>query len=170
MGDDLSLQERASVRTAMQWDDGVNAGFSTADPDQLPRPVIWDGEYGAGTVNVQAQEKDPDSLLNWVEHAIRTRKECAEIGLGEGSLVETSDPAVFAHRCTTDDGTFLAVHNLSDQEITVRVDTSELEGEELVDLLGRRDRRPLERELELELGRYGFSWLRAARPVSSPRS
>ena len=40
MGDDLSLQERDSVRTPMQWSDARNGGFSAAPADQLIMPVI----------------------------------------------------------------------------------------------------------------------------------
>src|SRR5262249_8770703 len=40
MGDDLSLPERASVRTPMQWTDERNAGFSAAPGEKLSRPVI----------------------------------------------------------------------------------------------------------------------------------
>jgi len=47
MGDDLSLPERESVRTAMQWSNEKNAGFSTADPDRLVHRVIVDGPFGA---------------------------------------------------------------------------------------------------------------------------
>jgi maltose alpha-D-glucosyltransferase / alpha-amylase len=169
MGDDLSLEERDAVRTAMQWNDGKNAGFSTADPQDLPRPVIWGGDYGAETVNVEAQERDPDSLLNWTERAIRTRKECPEIGQGDGTLIEASDPAVFAHMCSTAKHTFIAAHNLCEQPVTVRLDTSAVEGEELIELLDGRERRPLEDETELELEGYGFVWLRVAEPVTGRR-
>ena len=160
MGDDLSLPERAAVRTSMQWSDGRNGGFSPADPDELPRPALEGGPYGYEAVKVQAQTRDPDSLLNWWERAIRIRKESPEFGHGELTVLETSDPAVFAHACRTGEGTVLAAHNLADRDVTVRVDVSGLEGERLMELLGERDRRPLEPEVELELGRYGHCWMR----------
>ena len=40
MGEDLNQAERNSVRTPMQWTADMNAGFSTADPPSLVRPVI----------------------------------------------------------------------------------------------------------------------------------
>ena len=46
MGDDLSLPERDSVRTPMQWSEGPNGGFSTAKAEDVHRPVIADGEFG----------------------------------------------------------------------------------------------------------------------------
>src|SRR5215211_7678298 len=38
------------------------------------------GAYGFEHVNVAAQRRDPDSLLNWMERAFRMRKEVPEIG------------------------------------------------------------------------------------------
>lgn len=160
MGDDLSLPERSAVRTAMQWDDSRNAGFSTADPDELPRPVITRGQYRASIVNVEAQRRDPDSLLRWLEEVIRTRKRCPEIGNGAATILEAGDDAVFAHVCAGENASLLAVHNLSDREVTATVDTSALDGEEVVSLLDGYERKPLERETRVELGRYGFAWLR----------
>lgn len=160
MGDDLSLSERSAVRTVMQWSDERNGGFSPADPDSLPRPVIRGGEYGYEAVNVEDQLREPGSLLNWWEKAIRIRKECPELGHGEAAILETSDSAVFAHVVRSDGGAVLAVHNLADRPVEVRIDTSGVEGERLVELFGQRDRRELEPETQLKLDRYGHCWMR----------
>ena len=37
MGEDLTLKERAAIRTPMQWSDEPNGGFSTADGSSDPR-------------------------------------------------------------------------------------------------------------------------------------
>jgi maltose alpha-D-glucosyltransferase/alpha-amylase len=47
MGEDLSLDGRDAVRTPMHWDDTPNAGFSSAEPDALFRPVVMTGKFGA---------------------------------------------------------------------------------------------------------------------------
>ena len=65
MGDNLSLPERMSVRTPMQWSSEPQGGFSKAVKPFLP--VIDDPVYGFRRVNVAAQRRDPDSLLNWTE-------------------------------------------------------------------------------------------------------
>src|SRR5207249_1409549 len=67
MGDDLSLPERESIRTPMQWSAESNGGFSTAAPHTLVRPVISEGEYRYQRVNVAEQRLDFNSLLNWTE-------------------------------------------------------------------------------------------------------
>ena len=57
----------------------VNAGFTAAE--KPVRPVISSGAYGFEHVNVAAQRRDPDSLLNWTERALRMRQEIPEYGM-----------------------------------------------------------------------------------------
>src|SRR4051794_22664078 len=66
MGDDLSLPERNAIRTPMQWSHEPGAGFSTAPVEELVRPVVRGGPYGHERVNVEAQRRDPGSMLNWM--------------------------------------------------------------------------------------------------------
>jgi maltose alpha-D-glucosyltransferase / alpha-amylase len=160
MGEDLSLEERNAVRTVMQWSDGPNGGFSDAPPDRLARPAIASGPFAYDRINVEAQQRDPASLLAWIERAIQARKRCPELGRGGLRILETDQPAVLGHAATFDGGTVVAVHNLCDAPLTVRVDLSGIEGEELTDQLGEPSVRPLVDELELELERYGFRWYR----------
>jgi maltose alpha-D-glucosyltransferase/alpha-amylase len=160
MGDDLSLTERNAVRTAMQWSDDLNGGFSDADPDDLARPVISGGEYGFQRRNVESLRRDGESLLNWMEGVVRARKECPELGRGEARTLETDVDGVFAHACTADGGTVVAVHNLTGSDVEVTVDVSAFEGDALLDLLGPQERRPFQRALEVSLEGYGFRWLR----------
>ncbi|MDR3284788.1 MAG: hypothetical protein LBS97_06390 [Treponema sp.] len=60
---------RTGSRTPMPWTEGKNKGFSAAPPDKLYLPV--DAEEGAPSV--EAQEKEPDSLLNTVKALLRLR-------------------------------------------------------------------------------------------------
>lgn len=48
---------RAGCRTPMQWDDSLNAGFSSADPSDLYLPIDPD----PGRPTVAAQEQDASS-------------------------------------------------------------------------------------------------------------
>lgn len=161
MGDDLSLKERNSVRTPMQWSADDNAGFSSAKPARLITPVVAKGEFDYRDVNVGAQRQDPQSLLNWLERAIRSRKENPEFGWGSVDIVETGQPHVFAHRLQFDGGTIIAVHNLADKEADVQLEVSEYEGGRLVDLIDHSEREPVaEQRHELALEPYGFHWFR----------
>jgi maltose alpha-D-glucosyltransferase/alpha-amylase len=67
---------RAGCRTPMQWDDGPNAGFSTADPDRLYLPV--DPEPDRPTV--AAQLAVPSSTLHLVRELIALRKATPALG------------------------------------------------------------------------------------------
>jgi maltose alpha-D-glucosyltransferase/alpha-amylase len=68
MGDNIWLDDRNGVRTPMQWDSGINAGFSTAPSENLYAPLIDGGEFGYQKLNVEMQESDENSLLNWVRN------------------------------------------------------------------------------------------------------
>ena len=61
---------RAGCRTPMQWDDGPNAGFSTADPSALYLPIDPDPHRPT----VSGQEADPDSTLQLVRRLISLRR------------------------------------------------------------------------------------------------
>lgn len=163
LGDDLSQNERNSIRPPMQWSGEPNAGFSTAPPEQLFRPVISDDQFGYKQLNVIDQRRDSNSLLNWMERAIRMRKECPEFGWGDWQIVGTGHPSVFAHRCDWRDGAVMAVHNLAGEPCTITLNLKEDEGR-LIDLLGDRPYQPIEgNSHEVELEGYGYRWFRIGR-------
>ena len=99
MGEDLSLAGRNAVRTPMQWSPARNAGFSTAAPGALAAPVVSEGPFAYGRVNVEDQAKDSDSLLNWMKRLITARRQCPEWGWGAVRVIETDEPGIFAHEC-----------------------------------------------------------------------
>ncbi|HEU5447641.1 MAG TPA: trehalose synthase, partial [Acidimicrobiia bacterium] len=127
------------VRTPMQWADERNAGFSTAIPSRLPRPVV-DGRFGPMAVNVTDQRRDPESLLNWMERLIRRRRECPEFGWGTVSVLDIADSSVLAHQCEWDGSRVFAVHNLSPEprEVKLAIDGAAA-GDRLVNLLARTE-------------------------------
>ena len=66
MGDNIYLGDRNGVRTPMQWSMDRNGGFSKADSARLYLPLIMDPVYGYQSVNVEAQERDPSSMLHFM--------------------------------------------------------------------------------------------------------
>ena len=165
MGEDLSLEERNSVRTAMQWSGERNGGFSTAPKEHLRRPVISKGNFGYRKVNVQALRRDPRSLLNCLERMIRTRKEFPEFATGAYRILQTDRPkTIFAHACEDDGGrAVLAAHNLSDQAVTVTVQLWKDDFDHFVYLFEERaNERVLDGKINLKLPAHGYSWLRLA--------
>ena len=164
MGENLDLRGRDAFRTPMQWDAEPNAGFSTADPKALVRPVIDRGEYDYRRVNVMAQRTDPDSLLTWFQRLISVRRECPEIGAGTVQIVDQGfPPGVVVHRADAASGSLLLVHNLADEP--AQLDLEGTGGVEMVEEVfadGMGD--PLAGRLgKTEVAPYGYRWIRIAR-------
>ncbi|HEV2644972.1 MAG TPA: alpha-amylase family protein [Acidobacteriaceae bacterium] len=118
MGDNLKLPERNCARTPMQWSREPNGGFTKCDKPVMP--VIEDGVYGYPHVNVAAQRRDPNSLLNWMERIIRMRKEVPEIGWGDFSFIATRTPRVLAMRYDWRKNSVVCIHNLGSEPREVR--------------------------------------------------
>src|SRR3546814_16485749 len=83
MGDNYYRGDRDGVRTPMQWTADRNGGFSRANPQQLYLPPIMDPVYGFQSVNVESQEGDPSSLLNWLRRIGAVRAQFKAFGRGE---------------------------------------------------------------------------------------
>jgi maltose alpha-D-glucosyltransferase/alpha-amylase len=112
MGDNIYLGDRNGVRTPMQWTGDRNARFSRADPARLYSPVIMDPIYGYQAVNVEAQERDGSSLLQWMKNLISLRKLFPAFGLGPGvSASDESEGLAYLRRHGPD--AILCVANLS---------------------------------------------------------
>jgi maltose alpha-D-glucosyltransferase / alpha-amylase len=163
MGDNLNLAGRMSVRTPMQWSGEMNAGFSASRPGRLVRALVDDETFGYRRVNVDAQRRDPLSFLNFMLRLIRTRKESPEFGWGRPRLLDVGAAAVLAHRCENRGGVAIAVHNLSGEARSVRLEVTGGLAPHLVDVLGDREYPPLVPGGEaFEVEPYGYRWLRSA--------
>jgi trehalose synthase len=166
MGENLSIPDRMSVRVPMQWSGERNGGFSSAAAKALVRPVRG-GRFGPKQVNVAAQRRDDNSLLNFLERLIRRRKESPEFGWGSSTLIETTAGQLFAHRCDWQGSRVAAVHNLSGTKARANLDLGVSKGERVAidDLLEQREHRPnADGTLDVELDGYGYLWLRVRRP------
>ncbi len=150
MGDDIWLDDRNGVRTPMQWTAGANAGFSDAPAGELYAPVIDDPEYGYHQVNVDAQRRDLDSLLNWMRRVVATRQEHPCFGRGAFELHETEFLGVLAYWRAYEEERVLVLHNLTDATIPGPVSESPS-----VDLLSGASFPPG----SLTLGPYQYLWL-----------
>jgi maltose alpha-D-glucosyltransferase/alpha-amylase len=159
MGDDLSLPEREAARTPMQWSAYPQGGFSRAR--RTVRPVIKDPIYGYKRLNVEAQRRDPQSLLNWMERKIRMRRECPEISWGQWTILDTPEPGVLIMRYEYDGHAVLTLHNFSDKPRAPRISPAHAGHRVLVDLLDHNDSRADDSGWHtVQLPGYGYRWYR----------
>ncbi len=96
MGDNIWLGDRDGVRTPMQWTPDRNGGFSSCDPQRLYLPPVMDPIYGYQSLNVEAQQRIPQSLLHWTRRMIEIRKRHPVFGLGAYDELTSSNPSVLA--------------------------------------------------------------------------
>jgi trehalose synthase len=167
MGENLDVPGRLAVRTPMQWSKGKNGGFSDAKPSRLITPLPGDG-YAPEHVNVEDQLHDPDSLLAFMALLIRRYRQCPELGWSRFELLDQPYSSVLAHRCTWDDASMVAVHNLCSQPLTVPLQLKDCDADvRLVDLLGGGEETLDEDGVtQLALEGYGYRWLRVQKPGS----
>jgi maltose alpha-D-glucosyltransferase/alpha-amylase len=159
MGDDLSLPERNAVRTPMQWSDEPQAGFSTAKKTVLP--VISEGPYSYERVNVEAQRRDPTSMLNWTERLIRLRKECPEIGWGTYKVISTGTPCTLALQYEWRNNSLIVIHSFNDRQTTVTIDPGSEEPVQLTNLMaGAHSYAEPNGKHKIVLEGYGYRWYR----------
>lgn len=159
MGDNLDLAERAAVRTPMQWANEAQAGFSAAD--SLVRPVIDEGAWSYRHVNVAAQRRAPDSLLNWTSGMIRLRKETAEIGRGDWTVLQTGSPHVLALRYDWKGNSVITLHNFDNAPWEVLIDPGVARGERLSNLIECEESlADADGRHRIALEALGFRWYR----------
>ena len=157
MGDNLRLKGRDSVRTAMQWTESSNGGF-TSKTGRIPNPVISTGDYRYAEVNVAKQHRDENSFLNWLERLIAARKQCRKIGTGKVETFKMNNDQLFVHAFNHSDDQIVFIHNLSDQEAVVeKKDIPVFEGDYFKFFA---DKRVKNENGNLIINPYGYIWLK----------
>lgn len=103
-------QSRDNARTPMQWNSELNAGFSKETPWLKVNPNYIE-------VNVAAQEKDPNSILNFYRDMIRFRKENLTFVYGDYECLDVEHKSIYAYKRWDDKNEFLVLHNFGDSAI-----------------------------------------------------
>jgi maltose alpha-D-glucosyltransferase/alpha-amylase len=169
MGDNLHLGDRDGVRTPMQWSSDRNGGFSRADPASLVLPIIMDPLYGYEAVNVEAQWRDPHSLLNWLRRMLVERQKHKAFGRGTIRFLQPQNRKVLAYLREHDGETILCVANVSRAAQAVELDLSQFIGRVPVELSGGTVF-PMVGQLSylLTLPPYGFYWFLLSAEAQPP--
>ncbi len=123
-------------------------------------PVISDPIYGYQRVNVQTQQRDPNSLLNWMERKIRMRRECPEIGWGNWEILKVDAPGVLVMRYEWNGRSLVILHNFTPSPRAVRL-PAKVKCSVLNDLLWNNDSRAGESGRHVvRLQPYDYRWFR----------
>ena len=143
---------RDGERTPMQWNAGEDAGFSTAAKTWLPIPPSYT------TANVEAEEKDPNSMLHWYRQLIELKRSDPALHAGSEVMLNTTDQHVVSWlRKAPDRETVIVACNFTAEPQTVNFDLAKqglhhFRVKTLMKTPGAAD--PLSLDL-VELGPYG---------------
>jgi alpha-glucosidase len=100
------VKGRDGERTPMQWTPGKNAGFSVVKP-WLPVPP------SAATYNVETEEKNPHSILNYYHRVLTLRHTDKALLHGDYVALNEDDPNVLSYLRQYKDEAVLVVLNMS---------------------------------------------------------
>jgi maltose alpha-D-glucosyltransferase/alpha-amylase len=159
MGDNIYLGDRNGVRTPMQWSGDRNAGFSNSNRQRLYLPVILDPEYHYEAVNVEAQEANPQSLLNWMKRLVGLRKRYQAFGRGTIEFLHPENRKVLAFVRQYGEERVLVVANLSRFTQFAQLDLSAFQGLVPVEVFGRTEFPPCsDQPYQVTMGPHTFYW------------
>jgi len=143
---------RDGERTPMQWNAGLDAGFSTAAQTWLPIPPSYH------SVNVAAEESKPDSLLHWYEQLIALKKDDPALHSGEEIMLNPSDVNVLSWLRRSPDGEAVVIacnFTPDPQRVSFDLRSQGIAGQGLRTLLGSPGA-PVPPSIgEIQLGPYG---------------
>lgn len=112
-----AFESRDNGRTPFQWDTTANAGFTTGKP--------WLKVNSNYTfINAAAQEGDANSTLNYCRKAIQLRKAHPALVYGRYTLLDKSNPDVYAYTRQLDGNTFLVLLNFTQHKAVCTVDAA----------------------------------------------
>ena len=102
-------QSRDNARTPLQWDNSKFAGFSNTKP--------WlDINENYNKINVELQQDNPDSILNYYREIIRIRKNNSTLIYGDFLDLEPSNEKLFIYKRWDKQKTFIIVLNFSNDK------------------------------------------------------
>ncbi len=120
---------RDNGRTPMQWNATPTAGFTTG------KPWLTINE-NTNTVNVESQEKDKNSILNFVRNMIKLRNDNKDILVyGKYNLLDATNKNIFTFTRTNSSETFLVLLNFTKEISKTEIPKGFSLGNELINNL-----------------------------------
>ena len=109
----IHMASRDSARTPMQWSSAPNAGFSRVQPWFYVNPNYPE-------VNVEREEKDPDSILNFYRRCLALRKSSPALLTGAYREHDPLDRKLYLYERYGENERFLVVCSFSEKEESIR--------------------------------------------------
>ncbi|MFM9840809.1 MAG: maltose alpha-D-glucosyltransferase [Cyclobacteriaceae bacterium] len=162
MGDNIYLGDRFGVRTPMQWNVNINAGFSDTNPQKLYLPVITDPVYRYESLNVATQEENPSSLMWWVKNVLAMRKRLSVFGRGDLKFIESTNAKVLCFARTYQDQRMIVVANLSQFSQATNLNLSEFKDCDITEVFSQNRFMSVgQGDYPITIGPYGYFWFQA---------
>jgi len=112
-------KSRDNARTPMQWDSSENAGFAAKGVK------TWlDLNPNYTEINVEASQKDENSILHFYKKLLKIRKEVKTAVYGDYEIVAEEHPHVFAYTRSDSDRQVFVCANFTKEETVLKVDPS----------------------------------------------
>ena len=105
----LNDRSRDGGRAPFSWSSEDNAGFTKGTPWMDPCANFKD-------INAEAEDKDPDSVLNFYRRLLKVRKGLSSVIYGDTEFLEMEDPELMVYKRGSDDEMLISVNNFSGNE------------------------------------------------------
>lgn len=116
---------RDNSRTPMQWNDEMNAGFTTGAP-------WFSMNQNYKEINVEKQKNEENSIFNFYKKMIALKKEHDVLNYGTYDLLLEDDPQIYAYTRTLNDEKIVVISNISKEEAVYNEDLFALERKRLL--------------------------------------
>ncbi|MBS1934253.1 MAG: alpha-glucosidase [Bacteroidetes bacterium] len=113
---------RDNGRTPFQWDSSANAGFTTGTPWIKVNPNYK-------TINVAAEESDPNSTLNYFRKMVKLRKANPVLIYGKYELLDKNNPHVYAYTRVLGKEKWLVILNFSKETFEYKIPATVNDGQ-----------------------------------------
>ena len=130
VSEEIALKEawvtsRDNSRTPMQWNSSKNAGFTCGKP--------WIGvNENYETINVEVEERDENSVLNFYKKLIKLKKSNEALIYGVYDLILEEDENIFAYTRTLNNDKFLIMANLTGENAKYVYEKEKLNSKDLI--------------------------------------
>ena len=121
----LNYSSRENGRTPMQWDDSPNAGFTNGTPWKKVNPNYTE-------INVEAQDKDPNSILNHFREMTSVRKNNPVLVYGKYELIQKDHPDIYAFTRSDESQKVMVLLNFSANNSSIDLEETSKFGQQLI--------------------------------------